>query len=53
MASTENVSAPSKKEETAVDGIDITGDGGVIKKIIKEGSGWEQPKGGADVRLVS
>lgn len=50
MASTDTASVPSKKEETAGDGIDITGDGGVLKKILREGSGWEQPKGGAEVR---
>lgn len=34
----------SKKEE------DITNDGGVIKKVIKEGEGWKTPSKGAEVK---
>ena len=29
---------------------DLLGDGSVMKKVIKEGIGWERPKGGAEVR---
>lgn len=39
----------SKKEEKPEE--DLTGDGGVMKKLIKEGQSWERPKGGAEVRL--
>ena len=28
---------------------DLSGDGGVMKTIIKEGEGWERPQRGADV----
>lgn len=29
--------------------VDIKGDGGVIKEIIKEGTGWETPEKGSEV----
>jgi len=29
---------------------DISNDGGVLKEIIKEGSGWEKPENGSDVK---
>jgi len=35
----------TKKEE------DISGDGGIIKTIIKEGEGWEKPEKGSDVKV--
>lgn len=59
MATTDNKAepVPTKMEvdspKPAVDGEDITGDGGVIKKTLKAGSGWEHPKGGAEVRSCS
>jgi FKBP-type peptidyl-prolyl cis-trans isomerase len=28
---------------------DLTGDGGVIKRLIKKGSGWDRPTGGCEV----
>ncbi len=40
-----DVTATTPKEE------DLTGDGGVIKRILKEGSGWETPKDGAEVKV--
>jgi len=30
---------------------DISGDGGIIKTIVKEGEGWEKPEKGADVKV--
>jgi FK506-binding protein 4/5 len=30
---------------------DISKDGGVLKEIIKEGSGWEKPENGSDVKV--
>jgi len=35
----------TKKEE------DISGDGGILKTIIKEGEGWEKPEKGSDVKV--
>jgi len=35
----------TKKDE------DISGDGGIIKTIIKEGTGWEKPEKGSDVKV--
>jgi hypothetical protein len=28
---------------------DLTGDGGVMKEVLKEGEGWEKPSQGAEV----
>lgn len=58
MATPENEVAQQPKAEkiegeTPSSEEDLTGDGGVIKKIIKEGSGWDRPKGGAEVRPIS
>ena len=55
MATPENEVAQQPKAEkiegeTPSSEEDLTGDGGVIKKIIKEGSAWDRPKGGAEVR---
>lgn len=33
--------------------IDLTGDGGVMKTILKEGTGWETPKKGIEVAGTS
>lgn len=33
----------------AEEAIDLSGDGGVMKTILKEGSGWETPKKGIEV----
>lgn len=41
-----DVSKDSKAPE------DISKDGGVLKEIIKEGSGWEKPENGSDVKGV-
>jgi hypothetical protein len=38
----------SEKEKAP---LDLTGDGGVMKRILKEGEGWEMPKDGADVTV--
>jgi len=47
-ASTGETSADAKKEED--DKMEkITDDGGVVKRIIKEGTGWERPRKGAEV----
>ncbi len=39
-----DVSKDSKAPE------DISKDGGVLKEIIKEGTGWEKPENGSDVK---
>jgi len=41
-----------KKNKKKKDDIeDLTGDGGVVKEIITEGTGWEKPKSGSDVSV--
>jgi len=53
MAENNAAPLPTKIEDPKpqVDGEDITGDGGVIKKVLKAGSGWDRPKGGAEVEV--
>ena len=33
--------------------INVTEDGGIVKKILKEGEGWQTPSKGADVTGMS
>lgn len=45
------ISDASDSEEVKKDGpIDLTGDGGVMKEILVEGSGFDNPKEGSEVK---
>jgi len=48
---TEPVSADPMQMEQIDKELDLTGDGGVIKKIIVQGEGWERPSEPADVSV--
>jgi FK506-binding protein 4/5 len=45
----EDVTMTDAKPEKKVE--DITNDGGVLKEIIKEGTGWERPEKGSEVQV--
>lgn len=45
----ETLASKSTESDDAKATQDISGDGGVMKEIIKEGDGWEKPVKGSDV----
>jgi len=51
MNDTDNGSMKDKMEVETKKDEDISGDGGIIKTIIKEGEGWEKPEKSSDVKV--
>ena len=52
MSDVEDSDEEMMDEEEKADGtINVTSDGGIVKKIITQGTGWEKPKKGAEVTV--
>jgi FK506-binding protein 4/5 len=49
--SEESEDEPMEQEKKEKEEEDISGDGGIMKKILTEGKGWETPKKNADVEV--